>query len=209
MGTSTIYLRLRYKFQAATGDQITIGKMSQIIAPEPTYKVIQGLLVHNIKPEDSSHIVIDAIDVIQSIHSVLPDLDIQTVGPAQTIIEVQAQKKKKFRPVFIGFVWILLFIGAALTIMNFHEDVAMGDVHQKIYRLITGNRDASPLIIQIPYSIGVGVGMVLFFNHLFKKKFNEEPSPLEVEMFNYQQDLDQFVIFEEKRKREFDQYGDH
>ncbi|MFP3360102.1 stage V sporulation protein AA, partial [Planococcus sp. SIMBA_143] len=35
------------------------------------------------------------------------------------------------------------------------------------------------------------------FNHLFKKRFNEEPSPLEVEMFNYQQDLDQYVIVHE------------
>jgi stage V sporulation protein AA len=86
--------------------------------------------------------------------------------------------------------------------MNFHEDVAMGDVHQKIYQLITGEKSEKPLIIQIPYSLGVGIGMVLFFNHLFKKKFNEEPSPLEVEMFKYQQDLDQFIVIQEKRKRE-------
>lgn len=32
-----------------------------------------------------------------------------------------------------------------------------------------------------------------FFNHWFKKRFNEEPSPLEVEIFNYQQDLQQYI----------------
>lgn len=209
MNGSTLYLRMRYKFHAKTNDRLTVGRLTQLIAPDERIdSAIKEIVIHTIKPEDSSHIVIDAIDVIQAIHKHFPSYDIQTIGPAQSIIEVVPDKKKRTRPVFIGFVWILLFIGAALTIMNFHEDVAMGDVHQKIYRMITGDKKEHPLIIQIPYSIGVGVGMVLFFNHLFKKKFNEEPSPLEVEMFNYQQSLDQFVIHQEKKKRESDHDAD-
>ncbi len=39
-----------------------------------------------------------------------------------------------------------------------------------------------------------------FFNHLFKKKWNEEPTPLEVEMYLYQENLDQYVVAEEYRK---------
>lgn len=202
---SSIYLRLRYKFKAKQNEIITIGKMAHIIAPDEVMEAIQSIHIHTISPEDSSHLVIDAIDVIEAINHLFPQFDIQTVGPAQSIVEISAQKKKRTGPLFIGLVWLLLFIGAALTIMNFHEDVAMGEVHQKIYSLITGDHNKNPLIIQIPYSIGVGVGMVLFFNHLFKKKFNEEPSPLEVEMFNYQQDLDQYVIFQEKMKRESEQ----
>jgi stage V sporulation protein AA len=42
--------------------------------------------------------------------------------------------------------------------------------------------------------------MILFFNHFFKKRFNEEPSPLEVEMFNYQQDLDRYVTMNENKE---------
>ncbi|MDD1367314.1 hypothetical protein PTB13_04110, partial [Bacillus sp. MHSD17] len=51
----------------------------------------------------------------------------------------------------------------------------------------------------IPYSLGLGLGMVLFFNHVFQKRINEEPSPLEVEMFQYQQSLDQYVIVHENK----------
>lgn len=43
--------------------------------------------------------------------------------------------------------------------------------------------------------------MVLFFNHIFKKKFNEEPNPLEVEMFMYQENVNTYVIAEEIRNR--------
>ena len=37
----------------------------------------------------------------------------------------------------------------------------------------------------------------LFFNHWFNKRFNEEPSPLEVEIFKYQQDLDNYLNYKE------------
>ncbi len=84
--------------------------------------------------------------------------------------------------------------------MNFHEDVSMRIVHQKIFKTITGLEDDKPLLLQIPYSIGLGLGMILFFNHVFRKRINEEPSPLEVEMFNYQQDLDQYVIMHENKE---------
>ena len=42
--------------------------------------------------------------------------------------------------------------------------------------------------------------MILFFNHVFKKRINEEPSPLEVEMFNYQKDIDHYVIIHENKE---------
>ncbi|MNW57963.1 hypothetical protein D3C74_358020 [compost metagenome] len=69
--------------------------------------------------------------------------------------------------------------------------------------MITGERDEHPYLFQAAYSIGIGLGMIVFFNHLFKKKWNEEPTPLEVEMFLYQENLNQYVIAEEyKKKRE-------
>ena len=46
--------------------------------------------------------------------------------------------------------------------MNFHEDVSMRQVHQKLFYMLTGLRDKQPLLIQVPYSIGLGLGMILF-----------------------------------------------
>ena len=76
----------------------------------------------------------------------------------------------------------------------------MQDAHQRLYKIITGKNVAKPLMFQIPYSFGLGLGMILFFNHVFKKRLNEEPSPLEVEMFNYQQDLDRYVVMHENKE---------
>lgn len=84
--------------------------------------------------------------------------------------------------------------------MNFHDDVSMQSVQEKLYKIITGEAKQKPLLFQIPYSLGLGLGMILFFNHVFRKRINEEPSPLEVEMFNYQQDLDSYVIVHENKE---------
>ncbi|MNI93321.1 hypothetical protein D3C73_1512510 [compost metagenome] len=54
--------------------------------------------------------------------------------------------------------------------------------------------------MQIPDSLGMGVGMALFFNRFFKKTFNEEPSPLEVEMYLYQENMNQYIVTEEYSK---------
>ncbi|MGC4376422.1 stage V sporulation protein AA [Fictibacillus sp. Mic-4] len=201
MENLTVYIRMRQRVQVVPNQKVTLSEIAQIVAPGEIHKKVKALIIHHVKPEDKHLIVIDVIKVIQHIHNVYESIDVQTVGPAQTILEIQYEKKK-LAPVYFLLVWLLLFFGSSLAIMNFHEDVSMGIVHKKIYYMITGEQNNRPLLLQIPYSFGLGIGMILFFNHLFKKRFNEEPSPLEVEMFNYQQDLDQYVIVHENKETE-------
>ncbi|MFC3882790.1 stage V sporulation protein AA [Bacillus songklensis] len=195
----TVYLRMRHRVQVNPSETVKIGQIAMIIAQDDVKAQLEDLAIHQVTMSDRNIIVIDVMRVIAHISRQYPKLDIQNVGPAQTIIEV-VFKKKRYSLLFFAVVWFLLFIGAALAIMNFHEDVSMRQVHQNLFYMLTGIRDEKPLLLQIPYSFGLGLGMVLFFNHLFRKRINEEPSPLEVEMFNYQQDLDQYVIMHENKE---------
>ncbi|NQD66664.1 stage V sporulation protein AA [Bacillus haikouensis] len=195
----TVYIRLRHRVQVKSESIVTLGQLAQIIAPETVLDGLKSISIHQVTPSDKNIVVIDVMTVINRMTDTHPHLDIQTIGPAQSIIEVILEKKKVSLPLFIG-VWMLLFVGAAMAIMNFHEDVSMRQVHQTLYHFITGEKDPHPLLFQIPYSFGLGLGMILFFNHIFRKRLNEEPSPLEVEMFNYQQDLDQYVIMHENKE---------
>lgn len=195
----TVYIRLRHRIQVRACEEILLKDIAQIIVEEKLYEQISNMKVYEVTEQDRNIIIIDVMMVIRLITEMLPDIEIQTQGPSQVIVEVIAEKRKVSMPLFI-LVWLLLFIGAALTIMNFHEDVSMQAVQQRLYTIITGEVDDKPLIFQIPYSIGLGLGMILFFNHLFKKRINEEPSPLEVEMFNYQLDLDNYVAMNENKE---------
>jgi len=196
---STIYIRLRHRIQVHQNHEVKIKDVARVIAEDQYLSEIENLFIHQVKEEDKNMIVLDGMRVIKAITEKFDNVDIQIIGPQQTIVEVIYKKSKLSLPLFL-IVWILLFVGSALTIMNFHEDVSMQVVHQKLFKIITGSWDEKPLLFQIPYSIGLGLGMILFFNHLFKKRINEEPSPLEVEMFNYQQSIDQYVIMHENKE---------
>lgn len=196
---AVIYTRMRNRVHVKINQKVRIKDIAKIIGPEELISKIEEALLLTVSSEDKNIIIIDLAQLIMAIQAIDPHIEVETFGPSQTIIEVIYSKKKMS---FITFVviWFLLFIGGGITIMNFHVDVSMAEVHQKLFTLITGRVDEKPLLIQIPYSFGLGMGMILFFNHFFKKRFNEEPSPLEVEMFNYQQDLDRYVIMNENNE---------
>lgn len=195
----TIYIRMRYRLQVRPNDRIYLKDVAQLIADESLLHELENIIIYQVSEKDQNIIILDIMKVINELTRISSELNIQTIGPTQTIIEVVYKKIGISVPLFV-LIWLLLFFGSALAIMNFHEDVSMQAVHQRIYRILTGEVNENPLLLQIPYSLGLGLGMILFFNHVFRKRLNEEPSPLEVEMFNYQMDLDQYVALNENKE---------
>jgi stage V sporulation protein AA len=196
----TVFIKLRHRVQVRPNAIVTVGDVAQIIATDGSIvEQLKTIPLYHIQPSDKNIVIIDVMKVVRAILQANRSFDVQTVGPSQTIIEV-VYEKRRFSTAYFLLIWLLLFVGSAMAIMNFHEDVSMPEVHQHLYEMITGKRVDKPLLLQIPYSLGLGIGMILFFNHVFRKRINEEPSPLEVEMFNYQQSLDQYVILHENKE---------
>jgi stage V sporulation protein AA len=209
--TPMVYIRFRKRVTVGRGQPILLGQIVDLLSDPEIEPKLQQHKVYIPKPEEGNLILIDMLTVIRSIHKIYPTVQVENFGDPHVLVEVTNGKP---RPHFIilALVWLLLFIGSGLTIINFHADVSMLQVHQRIYELLTGKSVAHPYLLQIPYSLGIGIGMVLFFNHVFKKKFSEEPSPLEVEMFLYQESSNRYVITEEygkMRKRKVSNDGDN
>ena len=187
-----VYLRFKKSIEVEGLKEIRLQDIALISTKSKQKSALEQTKVYQITKDDHNIIIIDSFFVIDYLNKQYEALEFQPIGPIQTIIRVEKSSKKP--PIFIvAGVWLILFIGTAMTIMNFHYDVSMQEVQQKLHFLLTGEENEFPLWIQIPYSFGLGIGMLLFLNHWFKKKINEEPSPLEVELFNYQQDLDNYV----------------
>lgn len=198
---SRIYLKMHNKVLRKPGEKILLPHVADFVTDSDRTKELRELMVYIPRPEDGNRVVVDLMHLIRLLKKVDPTFDIQHIGPDKTLVYL-TEGKKKPNFLLVIFVWFTLFIGSGLAIMNFHVDVSMMEVHQRIYELITGEQVKHPYIIQIPYSIGIGLGMLLFFNHLFRKRFNEEPSPLEVEVFLYQQNVDQYTIVEQTEQGE-------
>ena len=61
-------------------------------------------------------------------------------------------------------------------------------------------RDAYP-VAGIAYSLGLFIGIIVFVNHGAKKKFSDDPTPLQVQMRQYEQEVNQTVITDASRKK--------
>lgn len=191
-----IYVRLKKKTAVDHNHLLILEDISYLTGNVTNLNQFSKIPIYQITDSDKNVSVIDGFVLIDKLIKGFPHISFELIGPNQVIVEIK-KENKKHNIILITFIWILLCVGSAMAIMNFHYDVSMQEVQKSLAYILTSEEVDKPLWIQIPYSIGLGLGMILFFNHIFKKRFNEEPSPLEVEMFNYQQDLDNYLIFHE------------
>ncbi|PAV29548.1 stage V sporulation protein AA [Virgibacillus profundi] len=191
-----IYLRMKKNLELSSMQEVQLKDIAYISTTAVSKEKLESIPIYRITKKDKNIVIIDSFLILDHLNSIYKNIEIQLIGPTQTIIRIKKNNKKP-AILLVSAVWVLLFVGAAMTIMNFHYDVSMQEVQQKLHYILTGKQNEFPLWIQIPYSIGLGMGMLLFFNHWFNKRINEEPSPLEVEIFNYQQDLDNYVNYYE------------
>ena len=49
-------------------------------------------------------------------------------------------------------------------------------------------------VLEISYSIGLALGIILFFNHFGRKKITSDPTPIEVEMYKYETDVNAAIV---------------
>jgi stage V sporulation protein AA len=195
---SILYLRLKKKVVAEPGQLLRMKDVCRLVSLQNVEHLLE-IPVYTATLEHGNFAVVEFIELVALIQQQSPEMDPRLVGPAQMIIEIRTVTRMP-KMIAVVLVWALLFVGSGMAIMNFHMDVSMKEVQQQIYYFVTGQHVSRPWLIQIPYSFGIGMGMILFFNHLFKKRFNEEPSPMELEMFSYQETIDQYVINDEKQK---------
>ncbi len=140
--------------------------------------------------------VFSVLKIIQSIHEDYPDLEVQNVGEADFIIECQADvtENKMLDILKTVVLCIVIFFGAAFTIMTFNNDVAVADVFSQLYYQIIGRESDGVTEIEICYAIGMPIGIMIFYNHIGRKKVTHDPTPIQVEMRKYEQDVDHTFI---------------
>lgn len=146
--------------------------------------------------------VFSILKIIELIHEEYPNLDVSNEGVKDFIIEYtpDGKKPKILNAVKTTILWIVIFFGAAFTIMAFNNDVGVGDVFSRFYEQVTGERSSGVTEIEICYSIGLAVGITIFFNHVGRKKITPDPTPIQVEMRKYEQDIDTTFIENAERK---------
>ena len=131
------------------------------------------------------------LKVIERIHEDYPNVEVVNCGESDFIVEYQMDTIKNpiLEKLKLVAVSVIVFFGSAFTIMTFHIDIGIQKVFERFYEQLMGVEKPAVTELEISYSIGLGVGIVVFFNHFSKKKITQDPTPIEVEMKKYNQDL--------------------
>ena len=118
------------------------------------------------------------------------------MGETEVIVErvKTEQKKGPWLYLKIAFVSLICFFGPAFTVMAFHNDIGIGDVFGRIYEMVMDEPSDGVTILEISYSIGLAAGIILFFNHIGGRRITKDPTPIEVEMRNYEDQVNNALV---------------
>lgn len=116
--------------------------------------------------------VFSVLKIIEQIHEDYPDLQISNEGEKDFIIEYvpNRNKPKWVDAIKTVLLCVIIFFGAAFTIMAFNNDVSVGDVFTRFYEQVTGVPSNGVTELEICYSIGLAIGITIFFNHVGRQK---------------------------------------
>ena len=194
--SDTLYLQLDQNIQV-THPHIYLQDIAKLSCSNS--KILNRLRVMpvaNLAPDKPGRYVMSVMDLITEIQKKEPDLEINTIGEENFIITF----KNKPGPGIIWqwgkiiFVGLATFFGAGFSIMPFNNDVDVGSLFDQIYTQVTGQVSNHFTVLEITYSIGIGLGVLFFFNHFGHMKITTDPTPMQIQMRLYEDDVNKTII---------------
>lgn len=202
MESGTLYLKIDKNVQAK-GSTVYLRDIASVnCARKPIENKVKTLRLPTEIIKGPGRYVFSVLDVIEVIQKEYPNVEVSNLGEADFIITVEKEKKPSDAVSWCKtiFVCLLSFFGAAFSIMAFNNDVGIKTLFGQIYEQLTGNASNGFTLLEITYSLGVGLGILMFFHHFAKHKGSADPTPLEVEMRTYEDDVDTTLIESGNRK---------
>ncbi len=157
---------------------------------------IKAMKVYTFHQGEQKRQVVSILKLIEMIEAACPGVTINSLGEADTLIEwIQVNKQNKPLQIFKIFIaGGVSFFGTAFTIMAFHNDIGINKVFGKVYEMVMGQPSNGYTILEISYSIGLALGIIVFFNHIGGRRITKDPTPIEVAMRNYEEDVNKALV---------------
>ncbi|MGN0436653.1 MAG: stage V sporulation protein AA [Wujia sp.] len=203
MKQENLYIALQDSVLVKSGT-VKLTDVVTLYCSEPELKYQISKLELPVSLDSSkSQAVITALKLIEIISSSFPDISIQTIGATETVIYYSNAPKKSFiSKLKAFFLMALAFFGTGYSIMSYNGDVSAKQLLEQLYTLFTGEQNPSTLNLAvgiITYSIGLCGGMIIFFNHGINRKHEDDPTPLQVQLRKYEQEVNSCIVTNSSR----------
>lgn len=192
-----IYIKPVEKVQVVQKRNVLLRDVAEVFIDGQTAGEAEMLAVFQIPEEKKRTYLLSVMDIIRELSKQYPGASISNVGEMDILVEYLPKPERK-KPLWtvakVLMISLILFTGASTTIMCFHSDAQVPLIFQNIYYIFFGENREMPAMLSVPYSIGLGLGIIIFFNHFSKITLTEDPTPIEIEMTTYEKEANASII---------------
>lgn len=198
----TLYIKLEQNTEVSSRDVYLADAAELECTNQDALNRLKTLKILKIPPGKKFRKTLSIVDIITEVQKLYPQMEINNLGETDFIITYV--KDGKSHPVLDRIKTILIsvtiFFGSAFSIMAFNNDINVTKLFGQIYEQFTGMQSDGFTVLEMSYSVGISVGIIVFFNHFMGKKITMDPTPMEVQMKIYEEDINKSLIDESSRK---------
>lgn len=196
MTGQTLYLKAERNVEVTEADVWLKDVAKVYCADSHIVAKVKAIKLHQFGDGERKREVFSILKIISLINEACPNVSVENVGETDVLVEwVDVDNHKGLvQTLKIIFVAAISFFGTAFTIMAFHNDIGINKVFGKVYELVMGEPSPGYSILEFTYSIGLAVGVTVFFNHIGGRRITKDPTPIEVEMRIYEKDVNDALI---------------
>lgn len=196
MAGTVCYLKLNRNVEVMEDSVFLKDVGSVYCADKLVTAKVKNMKLHHFEKGQGSRCVISVLKITEMIEELCPQVTVQSVGETDVVaewVQVSGQKKaKEFWKILL--VSVISFFGTAFTIMAYHNDIGIVNVFSQIHRIVMGTEPTGISVLEVSYSIGLSLGIIVFFNHMGKRRITTDPTPIEVEMRKYEADVNTTLV---------------
>lgn len=196
MSNMTVYLKCDRNVEVQSED-VFLSDLGELrCSDKVTAAKLKALKVHHFGKQDAKRCVISTLKMVELMEDACPNVTVQIVGEPDVLVEqVSVDRHKGWQQwLKAALVCLISFFGTAFTIMAYHNDVGINDVFTEVYRMVMNREPQGLNTLEVSYSLGLAAGIIVFFNHIGGRRLTKDPTPIEVAMRNYEEDVDKALI---------------
>ena len=159
--STVLYLKIDQNIEVDHVD-VRLGDVAKLECTDAAVRNrLKTLKILKIQAEKSNRYVFSVLKIVELIHEIYPDLEIQNMGESDFIVDYESSEYARDRWSFLKvvLVCVTVFIGSAFSIMTFNNDVGVTQVFSQVYQLVMGQASDGFTMLEAMYSVGIAVGI--------------------------------------------------
>lgn len=196
MANQVLYMKLDQKVEI-TQEDVFLKDIGKFVCNDTNLlNKVKAMKIYSFRKGKPLRQVIGVLKIVEMLQGIAPNIEVVNLGETDVILEqiqsVHQQNKMRFWKILL--VALVCFFGTFFTIMAFHNDIGINKMFGSLYQLITGQASDGFTVLEVFYSIGLATGIIVFFNHIGPRRITKDPTPVEVEMRLYEDDVNTSLI---------------